>query len=338
MPGHSFGSMDGRLPLLADFQAGNVPSCGNDVSPMVMTDSTICFSAQRPNPSCHSTGKERDAETGLDYFRARYYSAAQGRFTSPDPLLNSGRPDNPKSWNRYAYALNNPLRYIDPSGLYDWDESAGGELSDYTLILMSIYDSDRHKRHWASMAYKFRMNFRAALRAALAAAFQSRDPRAIAAVCAYGEENDGNGVLVGVTSGGHGGGSYLNNDGTITVKIGEKISGNFEAVTVAHEGDHVAKLNYWIWWGKGSEGDLDRAERERGAYTVGGIVAQELGMKSFAPHDFGGNFQIWNSSWKAVDIETFRSRGVANLLNNLKATKSDAWMREKYSDIYPNPK
>lgn len=46
------------------------------------------------------TGKERDAETVLDYFGARYLSGAQGRFTSPDPLLNSGRPREPQSWNR----------------------------------------------------------------------------------------------------------------------------------------------------------------------------------------------------------------------------------------------
>ena len=38
------------------------------------------------------TGKERDNETGLDYFGARYMSSAQGRFTSPDPFLNSGHP------------------------------------------------------------------------------------------------------------------------------------------------------------------------------------------------------------------------------------------------------
>lgn len=69
------------------------------------------------------TSKERDAETGLDYFGARYYSGAQGRFTSPDPLLNSGRPTNPQSWNRYAYTLNNPLRYVDPTGLYEWAAS-----------------------------------------------------------------------------------------------------------------------------------------------------------------------------------------------------------------------
>lgn len=41
-----------------------------------------------------------------------------GRFMSPDPLLNSGRPDNPQTWNRYTYGLNNPLRNTDPTGLY----------------------------------------------------------------------------------------------------------------------------------------------------------------------------------------------------------------------------
>jgi RHS repeat-associated protein len=57
------------------------------------------------------TGKERDAETGLDYFGARYFSGAQGRFTSPDPL--PGWPQDPQSWNMYAYGRNNPLKYVD---------------------------------------------------------------------------------------------------------------------------------------------------------------------------------------------------------------------------------
>jgi RHS repeat-associated protein len=63
------------------------------------------------------TGKERDAETGNDNFGARYYPNNLGRFLTPDPLMASGRASNPQSWNRYAYTLNNPLRFIDPNGL-----------------------------------------------------------------------------------------------------------------------------------------------------------------------------------------------------------------------------
>jgi RHS repeat-associated protein len=63
------------------------------------------------------TSKERDTETGLDYFGARYYGSTQGRFTSPDPLLSSGTVFNPQSWNRYSYTSNNPLKYTDPTGL-----------------------------------------------------------------------------------------------------------------------------------------------------------------------------------------------------------------------------
>jgi len=63
------------------------------------------------------TGYERDDETDLDFAEARYYSAKQGRFTSPDPFLGSAEPYEPQSWNRYTYVLNNPLFYIDPTGL-----------------------------------------------------------------------------------------------------------------------------------------------------------------------------------------------------------------------------
>jgi RHS repeat-associated protein len=62
------------------------------------------------------TQKERDNETGLDYFGARYYASTQGRFTSADDFLNDTHVDTPASWNLYVYVRNNPLRYIDPAG------------------------------------------------------------------------------------------------------------------------------------------------------------------------------------------------------------------------------
>ena len=62
-------------------------------------------------------GKERDEETGLYYYGARYYSAWLGRFVSVDPL--AGKFPN---FSPYAYGNDNPLRYSDPSGMQTEDE------------------------------------------------------------------------------------------------------------------------------------------------------------------------------------------------------------------------
>jgi RHS repeat-associated protein len=76
--------------------------------------------------------KERDSETGLDFFEARYFSSTQGRFTSPDEF--TGGPTelfaevaahnptfyadivDPQSLNKYGYCLNNPFKFVDPDG------------------------------------------------------------------------------------------------------------------------------------------------------------------------------------------------------------------------------
>src|SRR6185369_15500082 len=80
------------------------------------------------------TSKERDVETGLDYFSARYFATTQGRFTSPDPFsiieMRQSAPNDektqsafaqfindPRRWNRFAYAVNSPLFFTDKTGL-----------------------------------------------------------------------------------------------------------------------------------------------------------------------------------------------------------------------------
>jgi RHS repeat-associated protein len=63
----------------------------------------------------HFTGKQRDGESGLDNFGARYLGTGVGRFISPDEPFYSGDLD-PQSLNLYSYVLNNPLKNIDPGG------------------------------------------------------------------------------------------------------------------------------------------------------------------------------------------------------------------------------
>jgi RHS repeat-associated protein len=69
----------------------------------------------------HFTGKERDQESGNDYFGARYYASTMGHFLSPDPKVMTARHvANPQKWNKYAYVINNPLMRFDPDGMDDY--------------------------------------------------------------------------------------------------------------------------------------------------------------------------------------------------------------------------
>jgi RHS repeat-associated protein len=60
-------------------------------------------------------GERNDTESGLVYLRARQYDPKVGRFVSADPVL--GSLSRPQTQNRYAYVSNNPLKFVDPSGM-----------------------------------------------------------------------------------------------------------------------------------------------------------------------------------------------------------------------------
>jgi RHS repeat-associated protein len=70
------------------------------------------------------TGEQMDDETGLMYLRARYYDPEVGRFVTRDPM--PGLILSPKTLNRYTYVGNNPINFVDPSGL--WEISLGAKI------------------------------------------------------------------------------------------------------------------------------------------------------------------------------------------------------------------
>ena len=95
----------------------------------------------------HFTGKERDAESGNDYFGARYYASSMGRWLSPDWSAKEepvpyAKLDNPQSLNLYAYLLNNPLRGVDPDG------HEGPDDPEYDAKIAKQAGNQNGSEHW----------------------------------------------------------------------------------------------------------------------------------------------------------------------------------------------
>jgi RHS repeat-associated protein len=271
----------------------------------VLCGAASCYS-QTGASTQKFTGKERDAETGLDYFLARYNAAAQGRFTSPDPLLNSGRPSDPQSWNRYAYASNNPLRYTDPTGLYTWDDS-GCEANDDDCI-----------REFQRNQERFRQSLEDLRRARDAFEVGSTEwQRLNAALEAYSEEHDANGVVVAFAP--------LEDDAAArTTPFEQGIPGNINyrvtfdpeqlgsrnqnAINTGHEGTHVSDFSNPLYSNPNTP--LPFFSVEYRGYQTSGWVARGLGVGTYSA---GGNV-IWNRAWREADRHTLADRGITNYL------------------------
>ena len=99
------------------------------------------------------TGERRDAVTGLYHLGVRDYDPETGRFLQQDPIL--GSLSRPQTLNRYAYVTNNPLRYVDPTGLKGgcafWDDEACWGQSEWTYRLESSWDTDW--RAWGDLLF-----------------------------------------------------------------------------------------------------------------------------------------------------------------------------------------
>jgi RHS repeat-associated protein len=170
------------------------------------------------------TGKERDTESGLDNFGARYNSTSIGRFMTPDPL--GGEKIDPQTLNRYSYVRNNPTNLIDPTGLYTCKDQADCK-SKQDVAFEKARQQD----------------------------LKSKDANVMRAANAYGDPTkdgpNGNKVSVGfadldkkgeggVTVSTLGADDKGNMFAVSDVTINSKISGSDLDGAVGHEGSHVA--------------------------------------------------------------------------------------------------
>jgi RHS repeat-associated protein len=105
--------------------------------------------------SC-STGKERDSESGNDYFGARYYNSTMGRFLIPDWSAKAepvpyAKLDNPQSLNLYSYVLNNPMTRFDADGHMTLERELRQKAWNLALygLFLTTAETDARLMPWA---------------------------------------------------------------------------------------------------------------------------------------------------------------------------------------------
>jgi RHS repeat-associated protein len=261
------------------------------------------FSATSEHRSI-STGKERDAESGNDYFGARYYGSSMARFLSPDSGVDQ-HPEDPQSWNLYSYGRNNPLVMVDPNGEY----VCGSSL---TSAQCDNFQKTLDTAQTGANALKDKYG-----------ADSSQYKDAQRSIDAYGKQGVDNGVTIAQgkvgadtvqtdVAGTAGAKTADNPNGqNITVtfdKASNMLNGqNLEAVgsLTAHEGVHVADGSDWVSSGFSNNANPSHLQTEHDAYTVQANILQGLGASaatfSFGPRDYRFTLPLQSGSGGKID-------------------------------------
>jgi len=209
---------------------GTVCEQDMDYYPYGGVENDYCNSTSVPQ-NYKFTGKERDTESGLDYFGARHNGSTMGRFMTPDPIgIMKQKFVDPQQWNMYAYVRNNPLRFIDPTGMYDVDCKTGDKKCNKAA---DNFEKQRQKD------------------------LKSKDQKVRDAAKAWGNRDEHNRVSVTFKpqaevdrdAGTQPGyrtdaivtaiGARGDDDGHIQAEFSESLGGSSLGQTIAHEGSHV---------------------------------------------------------------------------------------------------
>jgi RHS repeat-associated protein len=253
------------------------------------TEFTVCAS--------RSTGKERDTESGNDYFGDRYYGSSMGRFMSPDSGSDQ-HPSDPQSWNLYSYVRNNPLSMVDPNGDYTCGSTlTAAQCDQFQGLLDKAQDA----------ANKLKDTY---------GADSSKYTDAQRAIDSYGKENVDNGVNVNIGATGGYPGTTTATDGAaktdlnptgqnIQVTINSGVFGSADAgstaATIAHEGSHVADAEAWAKAGFSDAANPTHFDTEYRAYGVTSSIMEAFGATRLSASHGGQTFHdFWMKS--ATDV------------------------------------
>jgi RHS repeat-associated protein len=258
----------------------------------------------------HFTGKERDTESGNDYFGARYYASSMGRFMSPDwsakvmpvPYAKLG---DPQTLNLYAYVGNNPLSRTDPTGHYLDKCKAGDKACEKGV---DEFEKQRQKD------------------------LQSKKAKVRNAAAAWGDRGQDNGVNVvfkpqadvdkdsnmALKPGEHVGGmvtpgATADHKPDIEAEFAEGFGGSDLAQTIAHEGSHVGDaLNFLNSYNPATGKynpflNYSHFDTEAQAYSAGSLVKPYSWYPngSFGPNGYQQRDDFINSHYVCPGCQVF---------------------------------
>jgi RHS repeat-associated protein len=257
------------------------------------------------------TSYERDNESELDYAKARYHNFNLGRFNSPDPLLSSGRVALPSSWNRYVYALNNPLRFIDPLGLYEFDPNQNWTNDEKNAFRKNLKAAQKNLKKIGKIYGKNSDEYKEAKKSLNSYGCES----------GKGKCTDKNVVISkDATLNGEARAVRIDNDTRVKVTFdASRFALNQEntgfAAQIIHEGVHVVDHNNYMSSNKQTKvSDYDTERRAYIAESAMGHVMQidvQGKENSYTPITINGtSYPLFNPTWRTANSNVSQTESI----------------------------